>query len=48
MDDTFKKGDVVKYDNGKYQETFVVEKYHLYSTEYNIPSFKKSYCTKVS
>jgi hypothetical protein len=47
MDNTFKKVDVVKYDNGKHQETFIVEsvgEHHLYSTEYNIPSFKKSYC----
>ena len=44
MDTTFKKGDIVKYDNGKHQEIFVVEnvgEHHLYSTKYNIPSFKK-------
>lgn len=47
----FKKGDVVKYDNGKIQETFTVHKvgeHHLYSTEYNIPSYSKKYCKKVS
>jgi hypothetical protein len=52
MEDTdFKKGDVVQYDNGKYQKTFTVysvAEHHLYSTEYNIPSYSKKYCNKVS
>jgi hypothetical protein len=51
MNKDFKKGDTIKYDNGKYQETFVaysVGEYHIYSTEYNQPSFSKKYCTKVS
>jgi len=51
MENTFEKGDVVKYDNGKHQETFVVEsvgEHHLYPTKYNIPSFKKIYCVKIS
>lgn len=47
----FKKGDIVKYDNGTYQETFTVYsvgEQHLYPTECNIPSFNKKYCKKVS
>lgn len=51
MEEEFKKGDLVKYDNGKVQDTFIVYsigEYHLYSTEYNIPNFNKKYCKKVA
>ena len=47
----FKKGDIIKYDNGKIQETFTVNhvsEHHLHSTVYNIPSYSKKYCKKVS
>jgi hypothetical protein len=51
MGTNFKEGDTVKYDNGKHQETFVVVRigeYHLFSSQYNIPSFSKKYCKKIS
>jgi hypothetical protein len=51
MENNFKEGDVVKYDNGKHQEIFVVVsigEYHLFSSQYNLPSFSKKYCKKIS
>lgn len=50
-DNPFKKGEVIRYDNGAHQETFIVfsvGEYHLYSTEYNSPSFSKKYCSKIN
>lgn len=47
---SIEKGDLVKYDNGTHQETFTVYsvgEHHLFSTQYNIPSFNKRYCKKI-
>ena len=47
----FKKGDKVEYYNGTIKETFVVYsvgEHHLFSTPYNLPSYNKKYCKKVS